>query len=156
LAINGSDKDPDEIFWWIENNIINEYDDPEEIANAYDALSKADIFRRRISSRQNWRYRAYVIDLMTGGVAAAKKRVYSKFTRYQYPQNIILLARTKAARAEKKEVYSKVAAVLHCSTRKFKEDYLPWMRVMSKNRRLKQVLLSSLNLTKDEMKVMLK
>jgi len=155
-AINGSDKDPEEIFWWIENNIVSEYEDPEEIAAAYDALSMADIFRRRISSRQNWRYLVYMIDEMTAGVAGAKKKIYKKFTRYQYPQNIILLARTKAARSEKKEVYSKVAGALHCSTRKFKEDFLPWVRIMAKSRKLKSELLSSLNLTKDEMKAMLK
>jgi len=155
-AINGSDKNPEEIFWWIENNIVSEYEDPEEVAKAYDALSMADIFRRRISSRQNWRYLAYMIDEMTAGVAGAKKKVYKKFTRYQYPQNIILLARTKAARNEKREVHTKVSNALHCSTRKFKEYYLPWIKIMFKNRRLKSELLSSLNLTKDEMKAILR
>jgi len=155
-AINGSDKNPEEIFWWIENNIVSEYEDPEEVAKAYDALSMADIFRRRISSRQNWRYLAYMIDEMTAGVAGAKKKVYNKFTRYQYPQNIILLARTKATRNEKKEVYSKVAAVLHCSTRKFKEDYLSWLRVILKDKNFKKNFTESFDFSKEEVSLLLK
>ena len=49
LSINNVDKDPEEIFTWIEQNIINEYEKPEEIAKAYDAISKADLFRSRIN-----------------------------------------------------------------------------------------------------------
>jgi len=156
LAINNSDKYPDEIFWWIENNIFNEYDDPEEIAKAYDALSKADIFRKRINSRQNWGFMAYMIDMMTGGVAVSKKRVYNKFTRYQYPQNIILLGRTKTVRRSQKEVYSKISPMLHCSTKKFREDFLPWIKIIVKNRKIRSDMISSFNLTKDELKSILK
>lgn len=107
LAINNSDKDPDEIFWWIENNVANEFEDPEEIANAFDALSKADIFKKRITSNQNWTLKSYMIDMMTAGVSVSKKDVYRKFTRYQYPANIMILGRTKQLRAAKKRNIAK-------------------------------------------------
>lgn len=129
LAINNSDKDPDEIFWWIENNIANEYEDPEEIAKAFDALSRADIFNRRILSSQNWSMKAYMIDMMTAGVSAAKSDVYRKFTRYQYPSNIMILGRTKAKRAEMKESLAKMAKVLHCSSKKVKNEFLPFFKI---------------------------
>jgi replication factor C large subunit len=140
LAINNSDKDPDEIFWWIENNIANEYEDPEEIAKAFDALSKADIFKKRISSNQNWSLKAYMIDLMTGGVAISKKDVYRKFTRYQYPSNIMLLGRTKEARGELKESLAKMTEVLHCSSKKIKSEFLPYFKIISKDRNFKKYL----------------
>src|SRR5438445_3683538 len=35
LSVRNIDKDPSETFWWIENNITNEYEDPQEIAQAY-------------------------------------------------------------------------------------------------------------------------
>lgn len=134
LSVNSSDKDPDEIFWWIETNIANEYEDPKEIAKAFDALSKADIFRSRISSRQNWGFKAYMIDLMTAGVATAKKEMYRKFTRYQYPSNIATLGRTKKMRKEEKEKLLELSNQLHCSTRKIRSEYLPFLRIMkSKN-----------------------
>ena len=130
-AIDGVDKDPDEIFWWIENNISKEYERPEEIANAFDALSKADIFKKRISSRQNWRFKAYMIDLMTSGVAVAKKQMYRKFTRYQYPSNIITLGRTKEMRKEEKEKLLGLAKELHCSMEKVRTEFLPYLEIIS-------------------------
>lgn len=133
LAINNVDKDPEEIFWWIENNIANEYDDPEEIAKAYDILSKADLFRQRIKSRQNWKFLAYMIDLMTGGIATAKKEMYRKFTRYQYPSNMIVLGGSKFERKEEKEKLLKLSQELHCSTRKIRKEFLPFFNLIYRN-----------------------
>jgi len=150
LAINSSDKDPEEIFWWIENNISKEYEKPDEIAKAYDALSKADIFRKRISSRQNWRFRAYMIDMMTAGVATAKNEVYRKFTRYQYPSNIMVLGRTKGKRAAAGEVIGKLSQQLHCSSKKIRSDYLPFLKIILKNKSMRDSISKSFNLTKDD------
>lgn len=130
LSISNVDKDPDEIFWWIENNIAREYEDPEEIARAFDALSKADIFRQRIRSRQNWRFKAYMIDMMTAGVALAKKEMYHKFTRYQYPSKLIVLGRTKWARKEEMERLKELSKELHCSTKKIRTEFLPFINIM--------------------------
>jgi len=150
LSINNVDKDPEEIFWWIENNIANEYEDPEEIAKAFDLLSKADLFRSRVSSRQDWRLKGYMIDLMTSGIAVSKKDIYRKFTRYQYPEKLIVLGRTKQERKETKEVLDKLSKQLHCSSRKLKMHYLPFFKIMLKNKQLYREFISSLNLTKDE------
>jgi len=128
LSINNVDKDPDEIFWWIENNIAREYERPEEITKAFDALSKADIFKQRIRKRQNWRLKGYMIDLMTAGVALSKKEMYRKFTRYQYPSNIIVLGRTKVERREEKERLIELSKQLHCSTKKIRKEFLPFFK----------------------------
>jgi len=136
LAISNVDKDPEEIFWWIENNIAKEYEDPEEIAKAYDALSKADIFRQRVISRQEWRLKGYMIDLMTGGVAVAKKEMYRKFTKYQYPSKIAMLGQTKVERKEEKEKLLELSKQLHCSTRKIRKEFLPFLRIIFKKTKL--------------------
>jgi len=149
-AISQSDKDPEEIFWWIENNILNEYEKPEEVAAAYDALSVADIFRQRIIRRQNWRMMAYMIDMMTGGVSVAKAKPYAKFTRYQYPSNIMILGRTKEGRTAAKEVLNKIAKQLHCSTRKTREEFLPFLKVMVKNSKFKREFLESFGIGRED------
>jgi replication factor C large subunit len=136
LAISNVDKDPEEIFWWIENNIAKEYEDPEEIAKAYDALSKADIFRQRVISRQDWRLKGYMIDLMTGGVAVAKKEMYRKFTKYQYPSKIAMLGQTKVERKEEKEMLLELSKQLHCSTRKVRKEFLPFLKIIFKKTKL--------------------
>lgn len=130
LSIQNVDKDPDEIFLWVEQNIINEYEKPEEIAKAYGMLSRADIFMRRIKRRQNWKFRKYMIDLMTAGVAVSKKEMYRKFTRYQYPDRMKFLERTKVKRREEKERLLKLSKQLHCSTKKIREEFLPFFKVL--------------------------
>ena len=129
LSIQNVDKDPDEIFWWIEQNIVNEYERPEEIAKAFDFLSKADLFRQRVKRRQNWKFKKYMIDLMTAGVALSKKEMYRKFTRYQYPKKIKFLAGTKIERKDRKEKLLELARGLHCSTKKVKEEFLPFLNL---------------------------
>jgi replication factor C large subunit len=131
LAISNVDKDPEEIFLWIENNVAKEYEDPKEIAKAYDALSKADLFRQRIRIEQEWRFRSYMIDLMTAGVSQAKKEIYRKFTKYQYPSKLVILGRTKFERAEEKEKLLELAKKLHCSTRKIKSEFLPYLNLLN-------------------------
>jgi len=138
LSINNSDKDPDEIFWWIENNIVNEYEDPAEIACAFDLLSKADIFKKRISSQQNWSLKAYMIDLMTAGVALSKKDTYRKFTRYQYPANFIAMATNRERKIFRTEAFEKISSELHCSRKKLRSEYMPFLKIAFKNKKFKK------------------
>lgn len=154
FSIGSVEKDPEEIFWWIENNITNEYEDPEEIADAFEMLSRADVFRQRIRSRQNWKFLSYMIDLMTGGVAVSKKIPYSKFTRYEYPRNIMILGRTKGERAASKELFSAMAKELHCSQRKLKWEFLPFLKIMMKNESLKENLAESLGVEKESLEIL--
>jgi replication factor C large subunit len=46
-AIERCDKDPNQLMWWIEENIPNEFSDPTERAAAFELLSKADLRRKR-------------------------------------------------------------------------------------------------------------
>ena len=152
MAINQSDKDPDEIFWWIENNIMSEFEDPREIADAFDALSKADLFRQHVQSRQYWSLKSYMIDLMTAGVSMSKKNPYRKFTRYQYPRNIMILGRTKAIRKSRMETLKRMALDLHCSTTKVRNEYLPYLAVSMKSVRFRKRFIENTGLSKDEVK----
>ena len=133
LALMNVNKDPVEIFWWIEENILNEYEKAEEIAKAYEALSKADLFRARIAREQNWKFLKYMIELMTAGVALSKKEMYRKFTRYKYPSKLIVLGRTKFERREEKEKLWELSKELHCSTRKIREEFLPFLKIFMKD-----------------------
>jgi replication factor C large subunit len=130
LSIQNTDKDPEEIFLWVEQNIINEYEKLDEIAKAYEMLSRADLFMQRVKKRQDWKFEKYMIDLMTAGVALAKKEMYRKFSRYQPPDRIRFLGATKAERKEEKENLLELSKQLHCSTKKIREEFLPFFRVI--------------------------
>jgi len=154
LALTHLDKDPDEVFWWIENNISKEYEKPEEVAAAYEALSIADIFKQRIMKRQNWRMRAYMIDMMTCGVSMAKQEVYKKFTRYQYPGNIIMLGRSKEGRRVVREILKKLSVSNHCSMKKFRSETLPFVKIMMKDTKFKKSISEVYDISKDNMKIL--
>jgi hypothetical protein len=65
---------------------------------------------------------------MTAGVALAKKEMYRKFSRYQYPDRMIFLGRTKKVRAEEKDKLVELSKELHCSTKKIREEFLPFFK----------------------------
>ena len=127
-SINNVDKTPDELFWWIESNITREYERPQEAAAAFDALSAADVFRGWIRKTKNWRFLAYMIDLMTYGVAAARHKRRFKYVSYRYPTLIATLGRTKRMRREQQERLLELAQQLHCSTRKVRAEFLPYLK----------------------------
>jgi len=134
LSIANVDLEPEIIMWWIEENIPNEYEKPEEIARAYEALAKADLFRARIMSRNYWKLMRYMNDLMTAGVSLAKDEMYRKFTKYQFPTKLRYLASNKEEREQEKERLKKLSKLLNCSTKKIRTEFLPYFKVLEKDK----------------------
>jgi replication factor C large subunit len=62
----------EEIMLWIEENIPAEYSGV-ELAKAIDALSKVDIFKRRIYRQQYWRFLVYENALLSYGISVLKQ-----------------------------------------------------------------------------------
>lgn len=75
----------EDLIAWIEENIPEEYETSEEIARAYDYLSKADIYTARIMKRQAWSLKKYQLELSTQGVAMSKNVQNRKFVSYKRP-----------------------------------------------------------------------
>ena len=96
-------------------------------------MALADLFRARIAKEQDWRFLKYMIELMTAGVALSKKEMYRKFTKYKYPSKLMILGKTKLERREEKERLLKLSKELHCSTRKIREEFLPFLKIFMKN-----------------------
>ncbi|MBI4020396.1 MAG: replication factor C large subunit [Candidatus Aenigmarchaeota archaeon] len=148
-AIRTAGMDPDDIFWWIENNIPNVFKNPGEIANAYDILSKADLFRRQVIVQQNWRFKAYMIDIMSAVSTAGKPA--GGFIPYQPPQRLIQLGATRAKRQAMQELCTRLGAHLHCSTRSVKRDYLPFLKALVKKKKLANA--GGIDLSEDDVKL---
>jgi replication factor C large subunit len=134
LSIANVDLEPEIIMWWIEENIPNEYEKPEEIARAYEALAKADLFRARIMSRNYWKLMRYMNDLMTAGVSLAKDEMYRKFTKYQFPAKLRYLASSKEEREQEKERLKKLSKLLNCSTKKIRTEFIPYFKVLERDK----------------------
>jgi replication factor C large subunit len=113
----------DDIFLWLEENIAREYVRPEEIAKAYDALSKADVFRGRIYRQQHWRFLVYENFLLSAGVSFAKKNAKTGFTKYQRPKRILKMWIYKQKFAQKKSISAKYARFAHISTKRAMKEF---------------------------------
>lgn len=98
---------------WIDENIPLEYEKTEDIAGAYNAFSYADIFDGRIMKRQYWGLLRYSNDLMTAGVALAKKQKYFKFVHYQFPNYLRQMSTSMAKRAILKTIGRKIGEKTH-------------------------------------------
>ncbi len=108
------DMPPEEILYWIDENMPRIYD-PRDVACAYYYLSRADVFLGRVNKRQYYRLWAYASDLMTGGVSVCHKYNVN-FARYESPGYFKSLGRTKAKRKLTKSALFKIGAKTHSST----------------------------------------
>lgn len=118
------DKPIDEILLWLEENIPVEYQN-EELVRAYDALSKVDIFRRRIYSKQYWRYLVYENAFLSYGVSASKDpdSVKGGFKSYKKPTRILKIWLNNQRIAKRKSIAQKYARYVHVGEKRALMEY---------------------------------
>ncbi len=119
------DKPPEEILYWIDENMPRAYQ-PQDRERAYYYLSRADIFLGRVRRRQYYRFWAYAMDLMTGGVSVSRTEPLT-FARFESPSFFKALGRTKARRKQLKAALLKIGAKTHSSSHDARE-FLPLLR----------------------------
>ena len=112
----------DEIILWVEENIPAEYQGV-ELAKAIDALSKVDIFKRRIYRQQYWRFLVYENILLSYGVSSAKKSVKTGFTSYKKPTRILKMWLNNQKIAHKKTIAKKYSQYIHVGEKRALRDF---------------------------------
>jgi replication factor C large subunit len=128
----------DEVFLWIEENIPLEYKG-EELAKAYDALSKADVFRGRIYRQQHWRFMTYEYFLLGAGVGGVKKFNRSGWTNYKKPTRILKIWLQNQRAAKKKTICKKYAKVCHLSIKGAMKDFM-LIKIILQNQEIRKQL----------------
>ncbi|WP_456420434.1 replication factor C large subunit [Thermococcus sp.] len=131
LAVLGVDMFPDELLLWIDENVPYVYYKPEDIARAYEALSRADIYLGRAKRTGNYSLWKYATDMMTAGVAVAgvKKK---GFVRIYPPKTIKLLTESKTERTLRDSIVRKVMKEMHMARLEALET-LHYLRVIFEN-----------------------
>lgn len=114
-ATQNLEEDPDTFLQWVRENIPREYKKKEDVSQAYDNISKADLFNGRIRRRMNWKLLKYVYHFSSIGVALSKKEKYDGWTKYQYPSKIRKMGQSRSSRNKLKEISSKLGEKLHIS-----------------------------------------
>ena len=128
----------DEIILWVEENIPLEYEG-EELAKAFDRLSKTDVFKGRIYKKQYWRFLVYENILLSYGIAASKKNPKTGFTSYKKPTRILKIWLNNQRTIKKKSIAQKYAAYVHVGKK----------RAMNEFPILKQIIKSDVQIQKE-------
>ncbi len=145
-ATNGLDEDPDTFLQWVRENIPREYEKSRDVSEAYDWISKADLFNGRIRRRQNWKLLKYLYKFSTVGVALSKDEKYQGYTKYQYPSKIRQMGSSRGSRQKMDSMTSKIGEKLHISGRDATKT-LPFIsRLMEEDDKLAE----ELEFTEDE------
>jgi replication factor C large subunit len=133
-AVDMADVDIDMLFEWIYENVPAHLTDPHDLARAMDALSKADVYRGRIRSTQDWSFLRYVIDYMTAGVAMARQNSkVSGWVPFKFPSRIQMLSRSKAERGMQLSIGFKIKRKSHISAVRASKEILPYLKIIFKN-----------------------
>ena len=131
--MKNSNKTLDEIVWWLEENIKREYEKKEELAKAYDALSRIDVIQTRIMKRQAWSLQSYIPDLVIA-IALSKNEKYKKFVNYSPPTFFLMYGKRKSKKLD--ALLEKMSKELHVS-KKTAMNYLNLVAMLVKNKVIK-------------------
>ncbi|MEM4625248.1 MAG: replication factor C large subunit [Candidatus Pacearchaeota archaeon] len=112
----------EKIMLWIEENIPYEYSG-EELYNAFEMLSIADLYAGRIMKQRYWRFLVYQNIFLSAGISLSKKKSKSGHTYYQKPTRILKTWISNNAQAQRKSIIMKYAATCHCSKKKAQREF---------------------------------
>src|SRR3989338_2757292 len=137
-AFDNVEEDLNEQLLWIDENLPKEYTSPEELAGAYEMLSKADVFSRRIRRWQHYRFLVYINALITAGIASAKKEKNKNLVEYKPTGRILKLWWAKQRNAKKKAIAEKIALKTHSSKKDILKSTMPYIPIMFKNKEMEK------------------
>ncbi|MBS3121691.1 replication factor C large subunit [Candidatus Woesearchaeota archaeon] len=155
MAFNNVEEDTDQLFLWIDENLPKEYTKPEDLARAYNMLSRADVFRGRISRWQHWRFLVYINDLLTAGIAVSKDEKNKEFVSYGPTQRLLKIWRANMKYQQRKAIAEKIASKTHTSVKDTIKSTLPYVQyIMKKNKSSRVKLGEFFELDKEEVEWM--
>jgi replication factor C large subunit len=109
---------PDEQLSYLDANVPKEYTKPADLARAYGAISKADIFWKRINKTQDWHYFPYITSLLSAGVACAKDSAYKVCTTLGPSTRGLAIWQANQSIAKKKGIATVLAQLTHTSKKR--------------------------------------
>ena len=123
-----SSVDYDEFLMSVSDNLPRRYLEPVELAEAYDFVSRADMFRGRIGT-EHWRLLRYFYNYMAEA-AAISPESYKPFELVSPPIRIITLFWTKGKRNMLETICAKIGLHCHVSRATAKNDFVLFLKVI--------------------------
>ena len=126
-------EDHDTIMPWLDENLPLEYTRPDDLARAYDSLSRADIFKRRIMRRQHWRFLTFISMHLSAGIALAKTERNTASIEYKETRRFLKIWQAKMQHQKRTSIAEHVCGATHCSTAKTLTHILPYLHIMARH-----------------------
>jgi replication factor C large subunit len=117
----------------IGDNLPLRYTDPADLAEAYDFVSQADMYRGRIGV-ENWHLLKYFFNSLSEA-AVVSPESYKPFTFISPPIRVITLFWTKGKRAMLDAICSKIGKKCHVSRATAKQDVIPFLKLALANQK---------------------
>jgi replication factor C large subunit len=143
-----SNVDYDDLLMAIGDNMPRRYSDIDELAEAYDFLSQADVFRGRVGT-ENWHLLKYFYNSLAMA-AAVNPESYKPFEFISPPIKVITLFWTKPKRTMLASICAKIGAQCHVSKYEAKLIFLPYVKMMLQQKKDVKALIEWLKLTSEE------
>lgn len=123
------DESPEDLVLWVDQNLAHEFSRPDDLVRGYDALSRADIYLGRTRRRQKYGLWSYASELMSSGVAVARKG-RARGGQLEFPHYLVQMARSRAQRGARNSAAKKFAGYLHVSQSLVLSELLPTIRIL--------------------------
>lgn len=154
-SLNVLDINIDEIMQWIEYNTPKEYTKIKDLAQAFDNISLADVYKGRIRRWQYWRFLVYIYQLLSIGISLSKEKKYSETPEYKRSTKGLAIWQYNMKTAKKKSIAAKLAEASHLS-KKQAYIYVDSLKFMLQDKKLKPTLINDLDLEDSEVEWLLK
>lgn len=131
-----------ECMLWVDENLPKEYEKADDLARAYDYVSKADIMNRRIMRWQHWRFLVYVNDYLSAGVAVSKDEKYKKIVDYERTKRLLTIWMANRKYQKRLAIAEKIADKTHSSKREVVQNTYPYIKEIFARGRDKEMIAS--------------
>src|SRR5881398_280177 len=128
-AATGLDESPEDLILWVDQNLGHEFSRTDDLVRGYEALSRADIYLGRTRRRQRYGLWSYASEMMSSGVAVARKG-RARGSQLEFPYYLIQMARSRAQRGARTSLATKLARHLHVSRTLILDELLPTIRML--------------------------
>jgi replication factor C large subunit len=132
-AMENIDESPEQFILWVDENLPRAYKDPADLHAGYMRLARADRYLSISRRTQVYRFWAYARDMMSAGVALAKGPAGASGGRYNFPQYLMKMSRSKGQRGLRDESSGVLARYTHSSTADIRVNYINYYKFLMKN-----------------------
>jgi len=138
MLLSRSNVDYDDLLMAVGDNLPLRYSDPVELAEAYDFVSRADVFRGRIGT-ENWHLLRYFFNSLAEA-AAVSPNSYKPFSLISPPIRVITLYWTKGKRTMLDAICGKIGQRCHVSRATAKTDFIPFLKILLSQKKADDVI----------------